>query len=124
MELRSLTLCSADDLDGIGKRGCILAASVMKTQTIADSILIASLALAVSLGSVVLIYFYSQGVVVEGDAVTILGLGVCASPLIALLNVVFVVRDFRNGRQEAARLAAVLSMAAAFLGVLPILLAD
>jgi hypothetical protein len=96
----------------------------MKTQTIADSILIATFALALSVGSLVLIYFYSEGVVIEGDAATILGLGVCASPLIALLNVVFVVRDFRNGRKDAARLAAVLSMAAAFVAVLPILLAD
>ena len=96
----------------------------MRTPRIAGSVLIASLALALSIGSVVLIYLHSQDVTIGEDAVGYLGLGICGSPLIALLNVVLIVRDLHNGRRDAAVLAMMLSLSVAVVAVCLIMVAD
>jgi hypothetical protein len=41
-----------------------------------------------------------------------------------MMNVVFIVRDYRTGREDAAQWAAMLSLGAVFIGALPVLLAD
>jgi hypothetical protein len=93
----------------------------MKRQTIADSVLIALLAVAVSLGSVGLLFTRELPLL---DELAYLGMGFCGAPAMALLNIFFIVRDRRNGRERAAGIAAVLSLVAAFVGALPLLLAD
>jgi hypothetical protein len=93
----------------------------VKRQTIADSVLIALVAAAFSLGSVGLLF--SREVPLPDD-LAYLGIGVCGAPSVAIVNIVFIVRDHRNGRTGAAVLAAALSIGSAFVGMLPALLAD
>jgi hypothetical protein len=71
----------------------------VKRQTIADSVLIALVAAAVSLGSVGLLF--SRHVPLPDD-LAYLGIGRCGAPSVAIVNIVFIVRDHRNGREEAA----------------------
>ena len=92
----------------------------MKRQKIADSVLIALLGVAFSLGPVRLLF--SREIPLP-DELAYLGMG-CGAPAIALLNIFFILRDRRNGRERAAGMAAVLSLVAAFVGALPLLLAD
>jgi hypothetical protein len=49
---------------------------------------------------------------------------ICASPIVALVNLAFVARDNAAGRRWAAVLGLALSGISVFIGVLPIALAD
>jgi hypothetical protein len=93
----------------------------VRPQTIPDSILISLVAVAFSLGSVVLL---STPHLPLGDETAYLAVGPCGAPLVAMMNVVFIVRDYRTGREDAAQWAAMLSLGAVFIGALPVLLAD
>ena len=86
-------------------------------QTLADSILISLLAMALSTGSIALLF---------GDTVsdTVGEVSICGAPTLAILNSILVVRDYKAGRQHAAVAAALISCAAAFIAMLPLLLAD
>ena len=49
---------------------------------------------------------------------------ICASPVVALVNLAFVARDNAAGRSWAAAIGLALSGVSVFIGVLPIALAD
>jgi hypothetical protein len=93
----------------------------VKTQTIADSVLIALVGAASSLGSVGLLL--SRDIPLP-DELAYLGIGVLGAPLLAMVNIVFIARDYQRGRESAAIVAAALSMGSALVGALPVLLAD
>jgi hypothetical protein len=91
---------------------------------IADSVLLGALSLALSIAALT-IAFLVRGDTLRGN--TIVGVAftwMCASPVIALLNLVFVARDRQAGRTAAATVGAVLSGLSVLVALVPFALAD